>query len=112
MDCNSIEIWVTRGVVQKVVDSPICLGGDISSLTRDQPRDVQAHTQHQHTENCQISGHTEETERERGGAGGCYTPIAAHSHEKQGSEVQKTMNRMRGHSVRHMSAFLLFTFQN
>lgn len=65
VDCNSIEIWITGGVVRKVVDSAIRLWDDIRSLAHHQPGDVQAHTQQQHTQHCQITGHTEEAGRER-----------------------------------------------
>lgn len=60
-------------IVRKVVDSPIHLRGDVRSLACHPRRDVQADTQHQHTQHCKIPGHTGVTERQRGDTGGCYT---------------------------------------
>lgn len=80
VDSNSVEIWVTRGVVRKVVDSPIRVGDNVSPLTHHQPRDVQAYTQHQHSQHCQITGHTEETERQTGEALEGVVLLFFHSH--------------------------------
>lgn len=66
-------------VVRKVVDPSIHLGGDISSFARHPAWDVQAHTQRQYTQHCQITGRTGVTERERGGTGGWYTAIFSFS---------------------------------
>lgn len=64
VDGHSIKMWVNGRVVREIVDSSVLLGDDVGSLTRRQPGDVQAHTQHQHQHHCQIMGHTDGTGRE------------------------------------------------
>lgn len=64
VDCNSVEVLVMWRVVREVVDSPVFLRDGVCSLAGHPPRDVQTHTQQQHTQHCQITGHAEVEERE------------------------------------------------